>query len=244
MLTIPYNDLIGICLYLGFILAIGLPVILLKAYGNLPFEITRKLYHIVITLSILPLVKFFNAWYMAVLAALLLVLLAYPLLALLENSSLFRRIAVERDSGEFKSSLIIVQVSIALLIFIFWGLHGESWKYIAVVAVMAWGLGDAAAALVGKSIGRRRIVHPRIEGAKTYEGTLAMFTVAGLMIFLTLLIYSGQSWQLSFLVATLVAPVSATVELFSRRGMDTLTVPISTGLAVLTLISLFSSLGV
>jgi len=50
-----YNDLIGISLYLGFIIAIGLPVILLKAHGNLPFEITRKLYHIVITLSILPL---------------------------------------------------------------------------------------------------------------------------------------------------------------------------------------------
>ena len=164
-----YNDLIGIGLYLGFIIAIGLPVILLKAYGNLPFEITRKLYHLVITLSILPLVKIFSTWYMAVLAAFLLVLIAYPALVLLEHSTLYRRIAVERGSGEFKRSLIIVQVSIALLIIIFWGLHGEAWKYIAVVAVMAWGLGDAAAALVGKAIGRRRIVHPRIEGAKTYD---------------------------------------------------------------------------
>ncbi len=239
-----YHDLIGVCLYLGFIIAIGMPVILLKAYGNLPFEITRKLYHIVITLSILPLVKVFSAWYMAVLAAFLLVLIAYPALTLLEHSSLYRRIAVERGSGEFKRSLIIVQTSIALLIFIFWGLHGEAWKYIAVVAVMAWGLGDAAAALVGKAIGRRRIVHPWIEGAKTYEGTLAMYIVAGLMIFLTLLIYADQSWPASLIVAALVAPVSATIELFSNRGMDTLTVPISTGLAVLSLMSLFTFLGV
>ena len=85
-----YNDLIGISLYLGFIIAIGLPVILLKAYGNLPFEITRKLYHIVITLSILHLVKVFSAWYMAVLTAFLLVFIAYPALALLERSSLYR----------------------------------------------------------------------------------------------------------------------------------------------------------
>lgn len=239
-----YNDLVGIGLYLGFIIAIGLPVILLKAYGNLPFEVTRKLYHIVIVLSILPLVKVFSAWYMAVLAAFLLVLIAYPALALFGRSTVFRRIAVERGSGEFKRSLVIVQASIALLIFAFWGLLGESWKYIAVVAVMAWGLGDAAAALVGKAIGRRRILHPRIEGVKTYEGTLAMFTVAGLTIFLTLLIYAGQPWQASFIVAALVAPVSATVELFSNRGMDTLTVPISTGLAVLTLMSLLPYLGV
>ncbi len=152
----------------------------------------------------------------------------YPVLKLVEHSSFYKRIAVEREGGEFKSSLIIVQVSIATLIFIFWGLLGEEWRYIAVVAVMAWGFGDAAAALVGKAIGRRRIMHPRIEGAKTYEGTLAMFIVAGLAIFFSLLIYAGQPWYVSFIVALLVAPVCAAVELFSNRGMDTLTVPLST----------------
>jgi hypothetical protein len=47
----------------------------------------------------------------------------------------------------------------------------------------------------------------------------------------------------SLAVALLVAPVCAIVELFSNRGIDTLTVPISTGLAVLSLMSLFSFLG-
>jgi dolichol kinase len=109
---------------------------------------------------------------------------------------------------------------------------------------MAWGFGDAAAALVGKAFGRNRILHPRIEGAKTYEGTLAMIVVAGLAIFLTLLVYAGQPWKVSLTVAALVAPVSATVELFSNRGMDTLTVPLSVAFLVLHLMSLFSSLGV
>ncbi|HMN15054.1 MAG TPA: hypothetical protein PKD55_22275, partial [Bellilinea sp.] len=213
------NNLIGIILYLGFIIAIGLPIILLKVFVNLPFEITRKLYHMVITLSIIPLLVVFDTWYMAVLAAFLLALIAYPALAFLERSPVYKRIAVERGGGEFKRSLIIVQVSFTLLIFIFWGLLGENWKYVALVAVMAWGLGDAAAALVGKAFGSRRIKHPRIEGVKTYEGTMAMFTVAGLMIFLTLMFYAGQPWQVSFMVAILVAPVSAMVELFSNRGM-------------------------
>jgi hypothetical protein len=42
-------DLIGVGLYFGFPITIGLPVILLKAYAHQPFEITRKLYHLLIT---------------------------------------------------------------------------------------------------------------------------------------------------------------------------------------------------
>ncbi len=238
-----HNDWIGVGLYIGFIIVIGLPAILLKVCVNLPFELMRKMYHLVITLSIIPLVSFFSTWYMAVLAAVMFGLLTYPLLILVENSSLYKRIAVERECGEFKRSLIIVQVSIALMIFVFWGLLGTEWKYVAVVAVMAWGFGDAAAALVGKNFGRRRILHQRIEGTKTVEGTHAMFVTAGLAIFFTFLIYANQPWHVSFAVALLAAPVSAIVELFSNRGMDTLTVPISTGLAVLSLMSLFSFLG-
>jgi dolichol kinase len=238
-----HNDLIGLGLYIAFLIVIGLPTVLLKVYFNVPFEVMRKMYHLVITLSIFPLVMLFSTWYVAVLAAFTLVLVMYPVLARVEHSSLYKRIAVEREGGEFKRSLIIVQVSIALMIFVFWGLLGTEWKYVAVVAVMAWGFGDAAAALVGKNFGRRRILHPRIEGTKTMEGTQAMYVTAGLAIFFTFLIYAGQPWHVSLAVALLVAPVCATVELFSNRGMDTLTVPISTGLAVLSLMSLLSFLG-
>ena len=239
-----HNDWFGLGFYIGFLIVIGLPTVLLKVFFNLPFEVIRKMYHMVITLSIFPLVMLFENWYMAVLAAFMLVLIAYPLLILVENSSFYQRIAVERQCGEFKSSLIIVQLSITLMIFVFWGLLGSQWKYVAVVAVMAWGFGDAAAALIGKNFGRRRILHHRIQGTKTVEGTEAMFFVAGLAIFFTFLIYAGQPWLVSLAVALLVAPVCAVVELFSNRGMDTLTVPISTGLAVLTLMSLFAFLGV
>jgi phytol kinase len=237
------NDLIGFGLYLSFIIVVALSMLLLKAYIAVPFEIFRKMLHIMITLSIFPLITLFSTWYMAVLAAALFALMVYPLLALVENSSLYKRIAVERQGGEFKSSLIIVQASISLLIFVFWGVLGTEWKYIAVVAVMAWGFGDAAAALVGKKFGRRRIFHPLIEGTKTMEGTHAMYIAAGLAIFFTLLVYAGQPWYVSLAVALLVAPVCAVVELFSNRGMDTLTVPISTGLAILPLMLLLSYLG-
>jgi phytol kinase len=217
---------------------------LFKARCKLPFEVTRKLYHLVITLSIFPLVTVFRTWYAAVLAVFLFALVVYPILKQLERSGFYRRVAVERAGGEFKSSLIIAQASMALLLFLFWGLLGSDWKFIAAVAVMAWGFGDAAAALVGKAFGRRRIHHPRVGGAKTFEGTLAMYVTAGLAVFFTLLLYAGQPWLASLAVALLVAPVSAVVELFSKRGLDTLTVPVSTGLAVLTWLQLFAVLGV
>lgn len=238
------NDLIGLGFYLGFLVAIGLPMILLKAVFNLPFEIIRKMYHMAITLSIIPLVMFFSTWYAAVLAAFSLIIIAYPLLVLVEKSAFYKRIAPERQGGEFKSSLIVVEISIALMIFVFWGLLGEEWKYVAVVAVLAWGFGDAAAALIGKGFGRRRIEHPRIKGTKTLEGTRAMYIIAGLAIFLTFTFYAGQPWPVSLAVALLAAPVSAVVELFSNGVLDTLTVPISTGLAVLSVMSLFSVLGI
>jgi len=67
--------------------------------------------------------------------------------------------------------------------------------------------------------------------------------VAGLALFLTLLLYAGLSWQVSLAVAALVAPVSAVVELFSRKGMDTWTVPFSVAFLVFPLVSFFTFLG-
>jgi len=238
------NDLIAIGLFLGYFIITGLPALLIKVYLNAPFELVRKMLHLIITLSIFPLLELFSSWYMAVLGAALLVLIAYPLLALVDNSALYKQLAVEREGGEFKRSLIIVQLSIASLIFIFWGLLGQDWQYIAAVAVMAWGFGDAAAALVGKTFGRRRIRHEQIEGTKTVEGTHAMFIVSGLAAFITLQLYAGHPWHISLVVSLIVALVSAAVELFSRRGMDTLTVPISAGFTTLSLLVLFSFLGI
>lgn len=235
--------LIDMALYVGCIIAMGLPAVALGAAFDVPSEVVRKLYHMVITFSIFPLVHFFDTWYLAVLALVLFATITYPILMVVENSSFYRRIAVEREDGEFKSSLIVVQLSIALLLFIAWGVLGAEWRYVAVVAVMAWGLGDAAAALVGKHWGRRRIEHPRIQGAKTVEGTLAMLVVAALAIFVTLIAYAGHPSYVSLIVALLVAPVCAVVELFSSGVTDTVTVPLSAALTTLPLLYLFSLVG-
>jgi dolichol kinase len=111
------------------------------------------------------------------------------------------------------------------------------------VAVMAWGFGDAAAALVGKFLGKRTIIHAWVEGAKTHEGSMAMMLAAFVAVFLTLLFLSELSWYISLLVALVVAPISAVVELFSKRGTDTLTIPLATAAVAFPLVVLFAYLG-
>ena len=92
-------------------------------------------------------------------------------------------------------------------------------------------------------LGKKSIVHRWVEGVKTREGTIAMIATAFLAIFLTLLLCSGLSWYVCLGVALATAPISGMVELFSRRGTDTLTVPLATAIMVFPLVYLFSYLG-
>ncbi|NLJ79437.1 MAG: phosphatidate cytidylyltransferase [Firmicutes bacterium] len=240
------NDFLAAIILLVYYL-VGLVLIptALKAWSKLPKEVIRKIQHVGYSLSIFILLRLFSTWYMALAGAFLLVILAYPALIFLERTALYKKWFVDRSErgGELRKQLLYVQLSFAILIFLFWGLLGAKWHYTVAVAVMAWGFGDAAAALVGKFFGKRNIIHRWVEGAKTCEGTMAMIVTAFGAIFLTLLLYAGLPWYLSLLVAFLVAPVSGIAELFSRRGTDTLTVPLLTAAVVFPLVYLFSRLG-
>jgi phytol kinase len=235
------KDVIGAGILMAYYLGVVvLAPTLLKRWTKAPAEVVRKLQHIGYSLSIFLLLRLFSSWYVAVAAAFLLVVLAVPVLLGVEKLAWYRRNFVDRtaEGGELRKQLLYVQLSFAVLIALFWGVLGIRWQYIVAVAVVAWGFGDAAAALVGKAWGRRRVLLRFVDGCKTYEGTIAMIVVAGTALFWTLLCYAGHPWYVSLLISMLVAPVCGLVELFSRRGTDTLTVPLSTALALLPLLSL------
>lgn len=217
----------------------------LKVRSNIPTEVVRKMQHIAYSLSIFLLLTLFTTWYFAVAGAFLLVLIGYPALYFLEGSRAYRKLFVDRTSrgGELRRQLLYVQLSFAALILLFWGLLGSDWRYLAAVPVMGWGFGDAAAALVGKSFGRTFFAHRHIDGSKTFEGTSAMIVTAAAALFLTLHLYADKPWHVSLIVSLLVAPVCGIVELFSRRGLDTLTVPLTAAACVIPLLHLFALLG-
>ncbi len=240
------QDALGAGILLAYYLLVCVLVpTLLRIYFGVPRETVRKLQHIAYSLSIFLLLHLFNTWYMAVAASLLLVLLAYPALQVLEKLPWYRKTFVDRSGsgGELRRQLLYVQASFAILLVVFWGLLGAPWQYVVALAVMAWGFGDAAAALVGKAWGRRRIIHRWVDSVKTREGTLAMMGAAGLALFFTAWLYMGQSWYVSLLLAVLSAPICALIELVSRRGTDTLTVPLFAAALLVPLVYLFSYLG-
>jgi phytol kinase len=240
------SDLIasGILLAYYLVFCFMLPT-LFKAWGKLPNELVRKFQHVAYSLSIFLLLDLFSTWYAAIAGASLLIVVAYPALWLMEKTPFYKKYLVDRTSqgGEMRKQMMYIYATFAALIFIYWGVLGTRWYYVAAVAVMAWGFGDAAAALIGKAFGRRRIFHRLIERTKTIEGTSAMIAAAALALFFTMLCYGGQPWYTSLVVSVVVAPVVGTVELFSRKGIDTLTVPLTAAFIIMPLVYFISFLG-
>jgi len=218
--------------YLAVLLALP---IALRALTGLPTEVLRKLQHVAYAASVFLLLGLFERWTQAVTAAAGLAVVAFPALWLWERHPSYRRLLVDRreGGGEMRRQLLLAVFVVCLLITLFWGLLGPSWRPAIAVAVMVWGLGDAAAAVVGRHLGRRRFAHRLVEGAKTLEGTAAMLVAGALAAFATLFGYGGASWWLSLLAAAFLAPLAAAVELVSRRGADTLTVPLATAAGLL-----------
>ena len=234
---------VGLGLYAGYFLAGAALLFALRAVLAPPGEVFRKMLHLLCVMSVLVLVNLIDTWYIAAAVALLFAVLAYGAIWYVERRTDRIQVLMPRRSGEIRSSLVIVFVMMAGLIAVFWGWMGEEWKYIVVVAVMTWGYGDAAAALVGKAVGRHPIRHAWVEGAKTREGSVAMWALSAGVLLVSLMRYTAWPWYLCLVCALLVAPICALVELVSHDGLDTLTVPFAAAIPTVAVLALFSRMG-
>ncbi len=240
------SDLYGALILLAYYIVVcAIIPIPLKCFTRIPAEVIRKFQHIGYSLSIFLLLHLFSAWYAAIAASLLLVAIGYPALMLLERTRWYHRAFADRTrgGGEFRSSLLAVQGTFAVLIAVLWGGFGARWTPVIGVAVMGWGFGDAAAALIGKWWGRRHVVLRWVDGAKTWEGFISMVVFAAVAITLTLFLYARLPWYRSLAIGALVAPLCGIAELVSHRGSDTIVVPIVAAATIAPLMALFSSVG-
>ncbi len=240
------SDLIGaLILFAYYLVACALIPMPLKCFTRIPAEVIRKFQHIAYSMSIFLLLHLFSAWYAAIVASLLLVAVGYPVLFALERTRWYNRAFADRTTGggEFRSSLLAVQATFAVLITVLWGGLGARWAPVIGVAVMGWGFGDAAAALIGKWWGRRRVVLRWVDGAKTWEGFISMVVFAAVAITLTLFLYVRLPWYRSLAIGALAAPLCGIAELVSRRGSDTVVVPIVAAATIAPLMALFSGVG-
>lgn len=224
-----------VCLY--FAIA-ATTMFVLRRLVRIPDELFRKLLHYVLQVSYPLFAYAFEAWWMSALLGLLIVAIAYPLFQWAGHLPGFSRFVNERKSGEFKSSLVLAFVMLAICNAVCWGWLGD--KYFGVACMYAWGIGDGAAALVGKRYGRHKLKLPFVDPRKSVEGSLAMFLSSAAAVLLVLLLHGHASLAACVVVPLAGAGVAALVEMMTPNGLDTVTCPAA---AMLVMIPLMSVLG-
>ncbi len=91
-----------------------------------------------------------------------------------------------------------------------------------VAALAVLGLGDPVAAIVGRRLGRVRLVNGR-----TLEGSLAFVLAGSLAAALALGLWSPEPWPQTVAIATTAAMFGAVAELFARRVDDNFAIPVA-----------------
>ena len=236
------NFLIEYGILLGYFGICALSAITLKHFVKVPKEIFRKTLHFILLGSIFILVYVFESWWTAAIATVIFTIMVYPILLFAERIPSYSALLTERKCGEIKRSLVVVFSMFFILICVCWGWLG--YKYLVVASVIAWGFGDAAAALVGKRFGKRYIEGKLVEGRKSIEGTLAMFLISFVSVLIVLSINVPMHFFYYFLIAFITAAVCAVVELYTKCGMDTLTCPFSAAFTMIVLLSLLGGVNI
>lgn len=213
-------------LFWAYIVPAAAILIVVRYTTKVPDYVFRKLLHIIAITCIFPLVLWTDDWRVAVGADIVFIAIIIVALAFFERFKFYSGLFVEKAKHEVLISFVALFTMIGLFIALCWGLMGEESKYLAVVAIMAWGPGDGMAAIVGIRFGKRKLTGKWIEGAKTVEGTVAMAITSFLCVMGTLLFMTDTAWWRVIVSALVIAIVSAFTELFTKKGWDTVTVPV------------------
>jgi phytol kinase len=221
----------GFGLLVAYYLVFIAIAVVMRKFIDIPSEIFRKMLHLIVLASVFIFTYGFQTWWISCIAAISFIILIFPVLSLLERLEGFSWFFVERKSGELKLSLIVGFAMFAILTAAGWGLFDK--KYIVVVSVLAWGFGDATAALFGKRFGKHYITGKLVEGCKTLEGSLSMYVISFITVSVILLAEGAFVWYVSLLAAALTAAACTAVELYTRNGMDTITCPLASAAVII-----------
>ena len=182
-------------------------------------EVSRKLAHILLSNWILlALAVYQSAWSACIL----------PACFILLNTISYRRglfSGIEREEDNTPGT-VWYAVSLFLLCLAGYSL-GTPW--IAACGMLAMGYGDGLGALVGRRWGRSRFPEPF--AGKSLEGMLTVLVFSALAVGAACAVYGGSP-AFALRAALACAAPAAAVELFTPRGLDNLTLPLSVSLIV------------
>ena len=128
--------------------------------------------------------------------------------------------AMERGG---KGNLGTVYFPISLLILVIFTFGIVKNPIIGAVSILIMGYGDGFAAVIGKTYGKHKIAF-----GKSIEGSVTMFIASFIVAFLVALVI--KSINSALILAMGVAALATVVELVTPKGLDNLTVPLSTSL--------------
>ncbi len=237
---IPY--VFSVLRSMGHLLAFVIPAaaILLTVHHffvAIPKPVFRKMLHGVAFLSSTIVILLADSWQAAAITLALFAIVLYPPLTILQHWSGFAELLTQKKPGEICRSLLLLFFTDAALTAVAWGLFQS--QSIAATAILMWGMGDAAAGLIGQRFGKHPTHLPLADPKKTWEGSLSMVAVSMLTGIVCLLCLTSQSLPVVLLTALVSAIAGAYTELITRNGDDTLTVP--TVLTVLLLLCQFGA---
>lgn len=223
------NDLIAILISFVYVFAaIGIAEGLRKAF-RWPAEFTRKFIHIAVGMWSVGTALLFTSKWFAIIPPASFIALNYI--------SYRRNTFAAMETGD-KSNLGTVYFPIAFVVVILLTFDVSKAMMVAALMPMTWG--DAFAAIIGKRWGRRKYT---IAGAtRSIEGSVAMFVFSFVGVFIVLLAMeqlagSDVLWAVIFALVT--AAAATLVESISVRGLDNLTVPAASLLALWLLNNLY-----
>lgn len=215
-------------LYIIPCLAVLVPI---RFLTNIPSFIFRKLLHMVAITGVSLMILSSGSWQAAVVVSLLIAAVICPLLALFEKEEWYARLLVQKSPGEIKKSLFLLSLTFAVLITVTWGIFGS--PATAAASVQMWGLGDAAAALVGIPFGKHKVHLGPTDGKKSWEGSCAMFVTSFVTGVLMLSNVMGLSVGKAVFCALFSSLAGTITELYTASEYDTVSVPLVIGAVLL-----------
>lgn len=218
---------------IGLIVPALVVLLLIRLLIKPPSFVFRKLLHSAAFTGISVMILLADSWTAAACTSGLLALVLYPLLLIAEKQPWFDSLFVQKSPGEIKRSMLLLFVMFTAVIAVAWGIFAQAER--AAVAILMWGAGDAAAAVVGIPFGKHKVRSRFTDGKKSWEGAFAMLAVSFAVGMLVLGLSPEVGWQNAWLPAAVGALVGTATELFSPSEYDTITVPVMIITALLLL---------
>lgn len=226
-------DFIAVSIVLAaYVGGLSLILIIMRYTTPLTEYMFRKLIYAVVYTSIIPMAFVTDKWLVSILVALVFYVVVVLGFMVIERFTFYKMLFQQKTRHKIAFDFAFLYGIMVIFLFLFWGIMGEGFRYIAITSIMAWGPADTMATVIGSKYGQHKLRGKLISGEKSIEGTVAMAVMSFACTLACLLVFSSHPWYICLGVSLFVAPITAAAELYSPKGYDTLIVPTAAALTL------------